>query len=120
MNISNEDRTLAMLAHVLSLLGYVTVVGGWLPPLLIYFMKRDSQFVAFHALQAVYFTLLVVVATLAVAFIGLMTCGLGFVFAPVVPLVHIILGILTAIKANSGELAEYPLAGGWARNSVGL
>jgi len=40
-----DERTMALLAHVLQL------VGWWIPPLVIFLVKRDSRFVSFHALQ---------------------------------------------------------------------
>jgi uncharacterized Tic20 family protein len=44
---TQEERTIAMLAHVLSMF------AGFVAPLVIYFVKRrESAFVAFHALQA--------------------------------------------------------------------
>jgi uncharacterized Tic20 family protein len=44
---TSEERTLAMLAELLQLFSWI--VG----PMIIYFVKRDSRFVRFHALQAV-------------------------------------------------------------------
>ena len=42
---TSDERTMAMLAHVLQL------VGGWIAPLIIFLVKQDSRFVRFHALQ---------------------------------------------------------------------
>jgi len=41
-----DERTMGTLAHVLQL------VGGFIAPLIIFLIKRDSRFVSFHALQA--------------------------------------------------------------------
>jgi uncharacterized membrane protein len=46
--ITSDEKTMATLAHVLQL------VGGWIAPLIIYLVKRDSKFVAFHAMQALW------------------------------------------------------------------
>ena len=40
---------MAVLAHVLQL------VGGWIAPLVIFFVKRQSRFITFHALQVLLF-----------------------------------------------------------------
>jgi uncharacterized Tic20 family protein len=49
---TQEERTAAMLAHVLSMF------AGFVAPLVIYFVKRrESRFVAFHALQAFFWHL---------------------------------------------------------------
>jgi hypothetical protein len=36
---TDNERTMAVLAHVLQL------VGGWIAPLIIFFIKRESRFV---------------------------------------------------------------------------
>jgi len=41
-----DERTMAVLANALQM------VGGWIGPLIIFFAKRQSRFVSFHALQA--------------------------------------------------------------------
>jgi len=121
---------MATLAHALSLLSF-------LAPLVIFFIKRESKFVSFHALQAVLwhvaYLLLVFVLTAAflavfiftivtqVAAKGAPPLGL-FIFFPVFWLVLVVGGILNlilavvyAIKAGQGEWADYPIFGGLAR-----
>ncbi len=44
---TQDERTMGTLAHVLQL------VGGWIAPLVIFLVKRNSRFVSFHALQRV-------------------------------------------------------------------
>src|SRR5258708_37690413 len=44
--ITQDERTMAVLAHALQ------GVGWFIAPLVILIAKRDSRFVAFHALQA--------------------------------------------------------------------
>jgi len=40
-----EDKNWGMLAHLLTLLGYVVLFGHWIPPLVIYLTKKgDSAF----------------------------------------------------------------------------
>src|SRR3954466_146975 len=49
---THDERSIAMLAHVLS------AFSGFIGPLVIYLVKRrDSRFVAFHALQALFWHL---------------------------------------------------------------
>jgi uncharacterized membrane protein len=49
---SPEDCTMASLAHALQ------IVGSFIAPLIIFFIRRESKFVAFHALQALLLQLL--------------------------------------------------------------
>lgn len=108
-----------MLAHLLTLLGYVTFVGQYIAPLVVYLVYREeSPFVAFHALQALYFRLL----TLAfyILCVALLCLVIPIFVAIALGVAELVYTILLAIKANNGELAEYPIAGGWARKSVGI
>ena len=107
----SEDRTMAMLAHLL------LIFTGFIGPLVIYFVKKDeSRFVAFHALQAVYFWIITLVAmiisaVLVIVFIGrclMILLGIG----------ALIYEIILAVRANEGKWEKYWLAGDWAMSSV--
>jgi hypothetical protein len=107
----SEDRTMAMLAHLLC------IASGFIGPLIIYFVKKDeSRFVAFHALQAVYFQIMVIVAmvisiALSFVFIGFCTMALAGIGA-------LVYEIILAVKANEGKWEKYWLVGDWAMSSV--
>ena len=49
---TQDERTMAVLAHVLQL------VGSWIAPLVIFLLRPNSKFVRFHALQALLLQLL--------------------------------------------------------------
>jgi uncharacterized protein len=127
---TQEERTMAVLAHVLQL------IGGWVAPLVIFLIKRESRFVSFHALQVLFLHLAIVVtgAVVVVAgFIGILfavafhavknTAPLGiFILFPMFWLALIgtwvtmvLVAVLYGIKAGRGEWAEYPVFGGLAR-----
>jgi len=118
---------MAVLAHTLQL------VGGWLAPLIILIVKRDSKFVSFHALQALLLQVVHLVLWI-ICFGGFMVV----IFASVVtqaqasngpppavfllfPLLWLgamamwvfllVIAIVYGIKAGHGEWAEYPLLG---------
>lgn len=132
---SQDEKTFALLAHVLG------IFSGFIAPLVLFLVKRDSKFVAFHALQSlawhiIYFALfflgviIVFVSIFAsggfsgpqhpnqppLAFFGIF--GFVWLFAMGGALVNIILGIVYGIKAHNGEWAKYPLIGGWILNKV--
>src|SRR5919204_2401049 len=58
--ITQDERTMAVLAHALQM------VGWFIAPLVILIVRRDSRFVSFHALQAL--LLQVIAVLLAVIF----------------------------------------------------
>ena len=131
---TQDERVSAMLAHVLQI--FTWFIG----PLIIYVVRRDSRFVAFHALQAlllqgVYF---VGGTLLMILWFGVMIGGMVLVGEPGKPsagqpvtffllfalvwllwmacwVLTMVLGIVYGIKASSGEWAEYPLIGRLAR-----
>jgi uncharacterized protein len=130
---TSDECTMATLAHVLQL------VGGWIAPLVIFLVKRNSRFVSFHALQvlllqALYFLLVMImmVVLFAVVFAGIafhQPAGHsnfpppGFVV--LFPLIWLgimgwwvfmlVMAIVYGIKAGRGEWAEYPVLGGLTR-----
>jgi uncharacterized protein len=134
--INQDERTLAILAHVLQ------VVGWWIAPLIIFVIKRDSRFVSFHALQALLLQVLYMIGmgVLMVLWFSsfFLTMGshpggnnapspaffllfsliwIGFMGAWVAMLV---VAIVYGIKAGRGEWAEYPLLGPLARRLLKL
>jgi uncharacterized protein len=125
---TQDERTMATLAQALSFMGF-------LPPLIIFFIKRDSRFVSFHALQALlwhlaYWVLLMIVM---VAFIiGVMLTVFTqadnlkhgspptafFVIFPIFwlgifagSIINIVLAVIYSIRAWQGEWADYPIFG---------
>ena len=60
-----DERTLALLAHLLM------AFTGFIGPLVIFCVRRDSRFVKFHSLQAVY--LVLVFAGMAVFFVVILS-----------------------------------------------
>lgn len=128
-----DERTMAMLAHVLQF------VSGFLGPLIILAVKRDSRFVTFHAIQALLWqvvyvgvAMLSMAAWLAVIFSFAITQSgsassqrMGLPFLIVLPVLIVVWGggwlttmvlcIVYGIKANNGEWAAYPIVGNWAR-----
>src|SRR3954451_10333119 len=108
VGVTQEDKTMGMVAHLLGLFSF-------LGPLVIYLIKRDSRFVSFHALQQVFFQLLVVAVEIILA-----VTIVGILLVPVVHIAALVVAILAAVKANNGEWYEYPVVGAWARKTVGF
>ena len=89
-----DDHSMGMAVHLLS------IVAGFLGPVIILVVKQDSPFVKFHALQSLYLNLL----ALPLIFL---TCGVAAFGV-------IVIDILWALKAKDGEWARIPLVGDWA------
>jgi uncharacterized protein len=135
--ITSDEKTMATLAHILQL------VGWWIAPLIIYLVKRDSKFVAFHAMQALLWQLVLMVLWFAAMIIWFVTifsfafshaakavsqqppslgfflgfAALWFVALGIMGL-NLLIAIFYGIKAGRGEWAAYPIIGRWARHIV--
>ncbi|MGH9580967.1 MAG: DUF4870 domain-containing protein [Terriglobales bacterium] len=132
---TQDERTLAMLGHVLQIL------TGFLGPLIIALVKRNSRFVVFHCLQAILWqaAYMVVSILVMVMFFASMLAGVSsqgaareapvwlVVAVPGMLVVSLggwgltlVLAIVYAVRAGSGQWAEYPLVGRWAKRLAGL
>jgi uncharacterized Tic20 family protein len=95
---TSDERTLAVLAHIL------TLVGGFIPPLIIYLIKKDeSAFVAAHARESLNFQI-----TLMIIFIILAILIIGILFLWLVGLIDLILVVVATIRASENKLYRYP------------
>lgn len=109
--VPSEEKTMAMLAHLLG------IFTSFLGPLIIYLLKRDSKFVAFHSLQALFFQLgVLVVSSIA----SLLTAVLiGCLLLPLIWIGALVYVIIATVRSYNGEWFEYWLVGQWARRMIG-
>jgi len=129
-NIPQNDRMLAMFAHLSMFFGSV-----WIPLIFWAIYKDKSRFVSFHSLQALFFhiayTIVLVVLVIFVAIVGVLAglikpessgppemgaiqiivilalgvIVMGFVF------VCVALAIINAISSYKGGMKKYPIVG---------
>lgn len=134
-NVTQDERTMATLAHALQ------VICAWIAPLVIFLVKRESNFVRFHALQALFLQICIMAVWIILMFVWITTI-FGFVLTnpapkepPIVmfivfPIIWlggmlgmalvITLAIVFAIKAGRGEWARYPVIGNLALRALHL
>ncbi len=133
---TQDERTMALLVNVLAIL------SSFLAPLIFYLVKKDSPFVSFYSLQvpiwpAAYATIFLVGMIIAfifmfstmvthppnapdqappLAFFGVF--GLVWLWGMGGWVLHLVLGIVYAIKANHGEGARFPLIGNFVLRKI--
>ena len=115
-SLGADEKLWGMLAHLLTLLGYVVVVGAYIAPLVIYLVYKDrSRFVAFHALLAL-------AVSVALMLFSIVTLGCGILLAAplmiALAIAVLVYAIIAAIQANNGVWYELPIVGRWARNTL--
>jgi uncharacterized protein len=126
---SKDERTMAMLAHVLQLF------GGFIPPLIILLVRLDSPFVKFHSLQALIWKLVEMVLMFLgiMIFVVIMVTTIAshadkthvpgvfilfpfiWIFMGLMWIINLVIAIYFGIKAHEGAWAEYPVIGAIAR-----
>lgn len=136
---SQDEKMTAMVAYILQI--FTWFVG----PLVIYFVKRDSRFVAFHALQALIFQgcmltlsglmLIVWVVFIVWAAVTESSSGhtsngppLAFLISVAVIgfawiagwVLNLFLSAYYAVQAANGKWSQYPIIGKWARRWAGI
>ncbi|MDY6959231.1 MAG: DUF4870 domain-containing protein [Halobacteriota archaeon] len=85
---------------------------GWLSGFLVLFLESDNEFVRFHAKQSI------------VVFLGLTVIGfiigaipiIGFVTAPFIGLLSVLLWLLLMWRAYQGARYKLPIAGDFAES----
>ncbi len=108
MESTSQARNLAALCHLLSFVGYFSVVGFVVAPLILWLVKRhDHPFIDDQGreslnFQITIFLLFVVSMILTMLVVGLFLIG-------IVLLYHLVFTIVAAVKASGGEAYRYPL-----------
>lgn len=136
--LTSDEKQLGMFSH------FSIFLGGIILPIILYFVQKDkSKFVAFHALQSIFFHLLylAVIVVLSV-FLGIILLatgtigsffnhhsghiGAGFIVGLIIFYIGILgsvflaiaYGIYMGIKAYNGDMKRYIIVGNWAYRKV--
>ena len=100
---SNDDRNLAMLAHLLG------IVSGFVGALIIWLIKKDqSPFVDEQGKEALNFQI-----TMMIAIVGawiLMFVLIGMLLLPLLLVANLVFCVLAAVAVSKGEHYKYPFA----------
>ena len=103
-----EDRNLIAITHLSQLLDFITGVGGFIVPLIIWITQKDKvlgmdetgkQILNFKISTFIYALLCIPLMLLF---------GLGIIGLIIIGLAILILPIINAIKVNNGEPTYYP------------
>ncbi|MBL7140052.1 MAG: DUF4870 domain-containing protein [Planctomycetes bacterium] len=117
-NAPKEDRNMAMIAHLLGLVGF-------LGPLILYLVKKDesSEYVKFHMKQSMWWQIWANVAAFGLGIISIplfyICVGiLTFLLAIAVAMAAWIYAIIGAVQTSGGKDFEYLWVGSWVRRSM--
>lgn len=121
---SRDERTSAMLCHLLALVGLVFPFGNVLGPLIMWLVKREqSAFVDFHGRQSLWFQ---VWAAIAATVLGVISIPLFYICIGVLTMLlamavgvgAFIYAVVGAVQVSGGKDFEYLWVGPWVRRSM--
>ncbi|MBO9571823.1 MAG: DUF4870 domain-containing protein [Chitinophagaceae bacterium] len=103
---SSDEKTMAVLAHVL------TLVAGFIAPLVIYLIKKDStpaaSFAVAHAKESLNFQLTLLIAFIISAILWIILIGILITW--LLGILALVLVIIATIKASEGKFYKYPFS----------
>jgi uncharacterized Tic20 family protein len=103
-----EERNVAMLSHLISLLA-ILLSASWISALIFYLIYKDrGPFVRQHTATELNFQLTMIIAAIAGGLLAIVL--VGFLVLLAIPVVMIVFGIISTMRASEGQPYEYPLA----------
>ena len=105
-----EDKQLLVLTHLSQLLDFVTGIGGFIVPLVLWLTKKDEVFdmdrhgkaiLNFRISMFIYILICIpLILLLGLGIIGIIAIAFGYLIFP----------IIKAIKASNNEAPSYPFS----------
>ncbi len=106
--LTSDEKTMAMLAHLMSFAACFIPLGNVLGPLVIWLLKKDtSPFVDAHGKESLNFQITWMIYYMVSAVLTLVIIGIFLLLA--LAIAQIVLAIIAAVAANSGKSYRYPL-----------
>lgn len=99
---TSDEKTMAILSHILCL------VAGFIPPLVIYLVKKESPYVVAHAKESLNFQLTMLIGVIVSAV--LMIVLIGFLLLWLLGIANLVLIIIATIRASENKLYRYPFS----------
>lgn len=109
INSNKEANQWAMFVHLSLFAGYLIPFGGLILPIVLWQIKKDEfPIVDTHGKNVANWAISLVIYFAAACILLLLL--IGFLILPILGIISIVFPIIGAIKANNGEVWEYPLA----------
>lgn len=99
---TSDEKTMAILSHILCLF------AGFIAPLVIYLVKKDSPYVSSHAKESLNFQLTMLIGF--IISIVLMIVLIGILLLWLLGIANLVLIIIATIKASENKMYRYPFA----------
>jgi uncharacterized protein len=130
INLSSDEKTWAMLAHLTVIINLFTAFLGPIAALIIYLVYKDrSRYVAYQSMQSFLMQLILwvgggILATIAWTVTGVLAMVVvGICLIPIaiiislLPLAAVVYGIIGGVQSSNGQDFKYWLIGDWVRRT---
>ncbi len=105
---SKQERNWAMFCHLGAFAGYILPFGHIIAPLIIWLVKKkEFPFVEDQGKESLNFQLSITVYVLVAALLALKLIGFVVMFS--LAIFALVMVVIAAVQANSGEHYRYPL-----------
>ncbi|MDB4252645.1 DUF4870 domain-containing protein [Flavobacteriaceae bacterium] len=105
-----ENRQLLVFTHLSQLLDFVTGIGGFIVPLIIWLVKKDEVFDMDRHGKAILNFRISMFLYLLICIPFVLLFGLGLLGFIVIGLFYIIFPIINAVRASNNQQPNYPLS----------
>lgn len=107
---TDSDRNMAVITHLLGIVGAFTLYFGWAPALVIWLIHKDKNpYLEEHCIEALNFQITALLVQGIITLVAIATCGLLSPLIIVVPITIIVCSIIAALQTQKGEMYRYPL-----------
>lgn len=105
-----QDKQLLIITHLSQLLDFVTGIGGFIVPLIIWLSQKDRVLgMDSHGKMIMNFQISIFIYSI-VSIPLILLFGLGIFLLIAIGIVALVLPIINAIKVSNGEMPDYPLS----------
>jgi len=106
--LSQDDRTFGMLAHLTALAGFVIPFGNLIGPLVVWLIKREqSAWVDKQGKEALNFQISITIYAIVAAILSVIIIGILLLIA--VGIFSLVMIIIASVRVNEGADFKYPL-----------
>jgi len=105
-----EDKQLLVLTHLSKLLDFVTGIGGFIVPLVLWYTKKDEVFGMDSHGKAILNFRISMFIYLLICIPLILLFGLGILGFITIGIFYLIFPIINAIKVSNNEAPNYPFS----------
>lgn len=105
-----ENKQLLVLTHLSQLLDFVSGIGGFIVPLILWLVKRDEIYGMNEHGKAILNFRISMFIYLLICVPAVLIFGLGIIGFIVIGIFYVIFPIINAVKASNNEIPSYPMS----------